>query len=112
MNVDSLRAFASGRVWTGLEALEIGLIDEIGGLKEALAIASTNAEVDSNYSVVFYPREKDFMEKFLEEMGLEVQGVFMSDEMRTFSPYIKKIKELETMQGVQARMPYELEVIH
>ena len=111
MDVEKLREVASGRVWTGLEAIEIGLVDEIGGLKEAISIAANNAKLDSNYSVEYLPKEKEFMEKLLEDLGVEAQAMFYPEELVTLKPYLNDLKKLENMKGVQARMPFDFRII-
>jgi len=107
---DQVDEVAQGRVWTGLKALEIGLIDELGSLDAAISYAADQVNVQK-YSLKEYPEyELDFKElfslgtfmktesgisKLMEEVGL--------NKMLTF----KQILELE---GVQARIPFELEI--
>lgn len=67
MDRDAVHEVAQGRVWTGTQALERGLVDELGGLDEALAKASELATVEE-YGVVRLPRQKDFFEALLEDM--------------------------------------------
>jgi protease-4 len=107
--VDSL---GQGRVWSGENALEIGLVDEIGGLEDAIAEAAQMANIE-DYRIKELPKLKDPFQKLLEdlnmasaEMALDLQ--FGGDQMliREF----KRIKSLKEMSGIQARLPYEFEV--
>ncbi|MYG00346.1 signal peptide peptidase SppA [Candidatus Poribacteria bacterium] len=67
-------AVAQGRVWTGKQAKELGLVDELGGLETALTIAKKQGEIadDDKYDIIVLPEQKPFLEQFLESM-LEVQ---------------------------------------
>lgn len=71
---DEIHAVAQGRVWTGKQAKELGLVDEIGGLETALTIAKKQGEIadDDKYDIIVLPEEKPFLEQFLESM-LEVE---------------------------------------
>jgi len=71
---DEIHAVAQGRVWTGKQAKELGLVDEIGGLETALTIAKKQGEIadDDKYDIIVLPEQKPFLEQFLESM-LEVE---------------------------------------
>ena len=60
---------AGGRVYTGKQALELGLVDRIGGLDEAVALAASQAEMDSGYEVRVVPRPKNFMELLMSDLS-------------------------------------------
>lgn len=64
-----LDELAGGRVYTGAQALELGLVDQIGGLHDAVALAAKNAELDAGYDVRVVPRPKGFMEMLMEDMS-------------------------------------------
>lgn len=66
MTKEQIDAVGQGRVWTGHQALELGLVDELGGLTRAIEIASDEAGIDE-YTVSHYPTEKDFFTQLLEE---------------------------------------------
>ncbi len=71
---EEIDAVAQGRVWTGKQALELGLVDELGGLETALSIAKKQAEItdEDKYDIIVLPEQKPFFEQFLESM-LEVE---------------------------------------
>ncbi|QCX37494.1 signal peptide peptidase SppA [Aureibaculum algae] len=107
--VDSI---AQGRVWTGVEALENGLVDKLGNLNDAINRAAELAEI-TDFGITNYPRYKtNFKDAFnplsfiimskeniiKEELGVENYQIY------------KNIKEFSTLKGVQARMPFELKI--
>jgi protease-4 len=76
MSVDSVRAVAAGRVWTGQQALERRLIDELGGLDVAVAHARELAKVtEADAPVRNYPREKNFMQFMLEQFDMQMMSL-------------------------------------
>ncbi len=102
--VDSI---GQGRVWAAKDAIKLGLIDEFGGLNRAIELAAEAAELDE-YMIRELPVQKDAFEKFFESWAGNAQTSFMKARFGSAYKYIKHIEELQKMQGVQARMPYEL----
>lgn len=106
---DSLDLIAQGRVWTGNQALEIGLVDALGGIELAIKEAADLAGLES-YSTSDYPRKKDFFQTLMdskkEEMATKLMKEYLGSEYKTFQ-MIKSIKEQDC---IQARMPYGLEI--
>lgn len=103
-------AIAQGRVWTGLKALEIGLVDELGGLDNAVAYAATKAGIQ-NYSLKEYPEyELDFSE--LLSIGSFLKSETNIDEILTNTGLDKivNVKKILEMKGTQARIPFELDI--
>ena len=68
MTRDQVHEIAQGRVWTGQKAVEIGLVDQLGDLDDALAIASRLANL-SDYRMDEYPKMKEPLQQFIEEMN-------------------------------------------
>lgn len=102
---DYVDGIAKGRVWTGVDALDLGLIDEIGGLEDAIDYAVEKAELD-NYRLREYPVRKPFFEQLIEELTGEAQTRIIENELGEFKPYFDQIKKLHEMEGVQARLPF------
>jgi len=107
---DQVDEVAQGRVWTGLKALEIGLIDELGSLDTAISYAADQVNIQK-YSLKEYPEyELDFKELFS-------LGTFMKTESE-ISKLMEKVglnkmltfKQILELEGVQARIPFELEI--
>ena len=107
MSQDELKKIASGRVWSGEQALENGLVDELGSFNDAIEMAAEAAGIENDYSVSYYPREKPFIEEFLEKMNTKIQVTLFGVEA---DPLLKSVKKLNELKGLQARLPGNLEV--
>lgn len=105
-NVDSI---AQGRVWSGTEAKQIGLVDVLGGIDTAINIAVRMANLDE-YKIVELPGKKEFPQVLIEELMGEVKMHFVKNELDKEYNYYKQIKSLLNMQGIQARLPFEIEI--
>ena len=66
MPKDSLALYAEGRVWTGNQAKEIGLVDELGGIERAIEIAAEMANLGKSYVVFEYPKMRTMIEELLD----------------------------------------------
>jgi len=111
MSVAQLKKVASGRVWSGTEALERDLVDVLGGLDMAIDIAVEKAGLEEgDYRVKYYPEQKDVFQQIMEELGQEVSTQLLERELGDAFPYVRQIRQLRDLQGVQARMPFEMEI--
>lgn len=111
MTTEQVERVARGRVWTGRDALEIGLVDELGGLSDAIEYAAKKAGI-SDKKVVFYPfvKEDPFSDLLEQFMGENVQMTANSTKIpQIVTENYKKLLEIEKMQGIQMRMPFVLE---
>lgn len=106
---DSLDKIAQGRVWTGNQALKIGLVDAIGGIDTAIEEAVKLAKLE-NYSVNSYPEKTDFFDSLLlsgkDDLATRVMKEYMGDDYKL----IKTLKEIKEQSYIQARIPYELDI--
>ncbi len=107
MSQDDLKKVASGRVWSGEQALVNGLIDELGSFKDAIELAAEAAGIKDDYSVSYYPKEKPFIEEVLEKMSAKIQLTLFGIDT---DPVLNSVKQLNELKGLQARLPGELEV--
>ena len=104
--VDSI---AQGRVWSGIEAKQIGLVDEFGGLDRAIEIAVKKAKL-SEHRVVSLPELKDPLEELFKTMSGEASAYFMKQELGSnYQQYLEAKKALQ-YQGIQVRMPFTVDV--
>ena len=111
MDKSKVNKVARGRVWTGADALSVGLVDELGGIAEALEYAKKEIK-SNNASVIYYPR--------VEENGLESIFRLIDEENIAESKSIvkhpllnemdKNIQRIEQMKGIQMRMPYDIKI--
>jgi len=106
-----LKKLASGRVWSGTEAVQNGLVDKLGGLEDAVQIAAKAAKLkDNDYRVRYYPAKKNFLEELMSDMSEENEARAIRNQLGFLAPYAKTILQLKNLEGIQARMPYELEL--
>lgn len=102
-NVD---AIGQGRVWSGVNAMDINLIDEYGGLNDAIKGAAELAELD-DYRVYELPEQKDPLQELLQGLEEDMQTKWMKHQLGEQYKYYKTIQDLQHLKGVQARMPYQ-----
>jgi protease-4 len=103
---------AQGRVWSGSEALKLKLVDELGGLADAVKYAATKAELGDNFRVSEYPRKKQFAEQFTEAMeGRRREQAFggpVGVFFRELTTELKALSKFNDPRGLYARLPFEL----
>lgn len=97
---------ARGRVWTGVDALELGLVDEMGGLENAIDYAAQKAELGEKYRIREYPEVKPFIDQFIEEITGQAKARVIGNELGEFKTYYDQIQSIREMEGVQARIPF------
>ncbi|ADQ80285.1 signal peptide peptidase A [Paludibacter propionicigenes WB4] len=109
MKVEQIKAIAEGRVWTGEDAIKIGLVDKIGGLNDAIKLAVDKAKL-SSYNLKEYPEKEDFTAKLLKSLTEDVEARVMEAQLGEQYSILKKIKSLDKINGIQARLPYDLNI--
>ena len=109
MKVEQIKAIAEGRVWTGEDAIKIGLVDKIGGLNDAIKLAVEKAKL-SSYNLKEYPEKEDFTAKLLKSFTEDVEARVMKAQLGEQYSILKKIKSLDKINGIQARLPYDLNI--
>lgn len=107
MPVEEIRKIAQGRVWSGEEALKIGLIDRFGNLDDAIKMAADMAGVDK-YRIVYYPERKSLLQEIMSELSGDLENSMLKASLGDWYSYYQKIKNISHYQGIQARMPYDL----
>jgi protease-4 len=110
MSVEELRSVASGRVWTGTQAKERGLVDVIGSFDDAVRIAAEKAGVASDYKIKYYPKYKSFFEQLLADMEENAKVNALKEELGSHYKVYEQLQKLKHYQGTQARMPFELKI--
>lgn len=109
MTTEAIEKVAEGRVWTGITAKEIGLVDELGDLDKALEIAAEKAEIET-YSTISYPKEGDLFSSLLESGKNDYIEGKMSETFGEYYDYLKFIENLKEADRIQARMPFDLRI--
>ena len=107
MTTDKIKSIAEGRVWTGEDAIKIGLVDEIGGLDDAIKLAVDKAKLKS-YNINEYPAKEDFATKLMKSFGKDIETKFMKVQLGEQYSLLKQIQNLSKVNGIQARMSYDL----
>ena len=108
MTVEAVEEIAQGRVWTGQDAIDIGLVDEIGDLQMAIEKAAELANLE-DYKLKDYPQEKEAFEQIMEMLSVDTDKVIKA-ELGVFYKEFEAIKKLEEWSGIQARIPFEIEI--
>jgi protease-4 len=111
MTFAQVDAIAQGRVWTGSEALKIGLIDKIGGMDNALETAAKLAKI-TTYSTQNYPEFDKSFNEILENLPLaKLKESFIKEEigLENYS-LLHKIKKVRSQKGIQASLPFEISI--
>ncbi len=103
MRVSQVDSIGQGRVWAGKDALDLGLVDQLGSLNDAIQKAADLVDIDQ-YSIVYYPRQKSFFEKIMDKYDEDTQTV-MKTNLGTLYPLYQELNNIMTQQGVQARIP-------
>lgn len=102
--VDSI---GQGRVWSGLNALQIGLADTLGGIETAIAIAAQKAKLKT-YRTIQLPEQKDPMQEIVENLSTEVKTSMAKEDLGEAYPYMKAAKDLLKLKGIQAVSMYRI----
>lgn len=104
--VDSI---GGGRVYTGKRALELKLVDVIGGVDVAINIAAQKAGIDTTeYRIVEFPEPIDPLQELIKQLTGGYQTKIMDRELGQLKPFVEAFKRIEKMQGLQTRMEYDL----
>lgn len=111
MTKKDVNVIGRGRVWTGSDAQKIGLVDELGGMKDAIDYAAKKAGI-KNKKVVYYPKVKEdkwgeILEQIEESENAQIK-VTKTELPEELVAHYNQLKKLEQMQGIQMRMPFEI----
>lgn len=107
MSKEAINAIGQGRVWTGQQAKERGLVDELGGIETALETAAQLANL-TDYSITQVTGSKDFLQELIEKQLGEVKLSMVKSVLGEEYEYFKVMQTIRTHGGIQARLPYDL----
>ncbi|NVJ86313.1 MAG: signal peptide peptidase SppA [Algoriphagus sp.] len=110
MSPEAVKEVASGRVWTGSQAKERGLVDVLGGLDTAIEIAAGKIEAGDDYRVIYYPQEKPWFEKLMDDLSNNVQTKILQARLGEYFELYQNLEKVKNYQGIQARMPQEIKI--
>lgn len=103
-DIDSI---GQGRVWTGEQALKIGLVDELGGIERAVELAGELAEI-YNYNIMEVSTDHDFLKELLEKQIEVVKQSVVKDMLGDEYEHFRTLRKVKATYGIQARIPYDL----
>ena len=114
MTFEKVDEIAQGRVWTGVDALEKGLVDELGGLSDAIAYAAKKVEIDE-YKVVSYPEYElkfnDLLRNFLGASIMQTQDELLKEKIGQENfEMMERLDYFNSLKGAQAIMPFEIKI--
>jgi protease-4 len=109
MTAESVDNIGQGRVWSGTRAKNLGLVDELGGLKDAIKGAAELAGVET-YSIRELPDIEDPYTKILYQLGGDIRMNILKRELGESVKYYNMIQEIKDLSGIQARLPYFIEI--
>ena len=104
---DSIKKIAEGRIYSGIDALALGLVDEIGGIDEAIAFVAQKADI-SDYKLSYYPAPKDAWQEFMSEFTISVETRFLKSKLGENYSIFRDVTDLQKHSGLRATMPYRV----
>lgn len=109
MNIDSLKAIAEGRIYSGTDAMRLGLVDEMGGLEEAITFAAKKANI-SDYTIKYYPSVKSLIEQISDIFSTSVEERIVKSQLGENYRLFRTIQRAQTTTGIKAIIPYSITV--
>ena len=109
MQVADVDSIGQGRVWTGEQAVKLKLVDRLATLDQAIVAAAKKAKIE-NYRVSEYPRVKDPFASIWSTSRDKIKMWMLEDEMGDYVKYLTELKRISQQSGVQARIPYLVEI--
>ena len=106
---EEIHEVAQGRVWNAIDAQKHGLVDVLGGLETAIAIAKEKAGIE-DYRLTSLPKEKDPFQAMVDELTGNVKMRILKSELGVNYQYYEKTKDIMNMGGVQVRIPYQIDL--
>lgn len=112
MTLAQVDSVGQGRVWTGVDAQRLGLVDELGGLEDAIAAAAAMAGL-TDHRIVELPKEKELFQQIMEDLGGQARtwaaAQWLGEDVQLLRQY-QRVSALRERTGIMARMPFDLEV--
>jgi protease-4 len=108
---DAIKEVASGRVWSGEQALRNKLVDVLGGFDDAVAIAAEKAGIADDYKLRFYPQQElSPLEEIITAFGEGKEEESLKTQLGEYYTWYLQFQKVKTYQGAQARMPFEIQI--
>lgn len=109
MAKEDVDRIGQGRVWSGTQALEIGLVDQLGGLNDAIAKAAELAGTEQ-YKLKSLPVQKDPFQQIMEDLMGQSSSIYLKYQLGENYKYVQMFDDMENRHVIQARMPFEMTI--
>ncbi|MDR2233670.1 MAG: signal peptide peptidase SppA [Tannerella sp.] len=106
MSVEAVDSIAQGHVWTGSQAYQLGLVDELGGIDKAIELAVDLSGI-INYTIIDVSTSTDMFKSFLEKRIEESKESMLKDLIGDEYEYFRTLRQVKSTYGIQARIPYD-----
>jgi protease-4 len=107
MSIEDIKKIAEGRVYSGSDALKLGLVDELGTLQKAILCAAEKANL-TDYQIVDYPEQKDFISQMMEGFSTSIETKILKNRLGEHYQYFESMQNVQNHFGIRAFMPYEI----
>ena len=109
MTTEAVDKIGEGRVWSGVDAKRLGLVDELGGLNAAIDLAAEIAGIE-DYRLLELPVLKDPIEQMIEDLSASASVRILKSNLGPFYDDFNRIQSALQWEGVQARLPYQVRI--
>lgn len=109
MDIPSVDSIGQGRVWAGSTCIEIGLVDELGGLTDAIKEAVKLADLES-YSIRELPEIEDPLTSLIKQLSGDVRLNILKKELGESVRFLNEFREMKNLSGIQTRLPYFIDI--
>ena len=109
LTLDEVELIAQGRVWSGKQALNIGLIDSLGDLNAAIEDAAKLADI-KEFNIIEYPKRKASFESLIQDFSISLKGNNLENKIPDFIKSITKKRNIYSSSNIQALLPFELNI--
>ena len=106
---EEIDAIAGGRVWSGKDALDLGLIDMFGGLDKSIEVAASMAGLET-YRIESLPRLEDPLTTIMKQLTGDAKMKAVKKELGEHYIHYKNLQAIKEMRGLQSILPYEIEL--
>ena len=111
MSKEDVHKIARGRIWNGIKARELGLVNEIGELEDAIACAARLASLDK-YRTTEFPSQLEGIQKIIQkfkgdedEIQSSISNSIIKEQLGSYYPYYKSMQDIKSYKGLQMRLP-------
>ena len=109
MTKEDVDNIGQGRVWSGVDAKRLGLVDVLGGINDAISIAAKKANL-TTYRTIALPEKKEFFEKLVEDLNAEAKVYFAKQQLGESYLYLETFNDLSKQKGIIAKIPFMMKI--